>query len=114
MSNHTPHHPLYTPEQKLRRDATVWTLVQGLLAPLQWLGLNPLAIYFLSELTARAAQVSWHLGMALRAALFWNVVVPVVGDHGEPRSSLLYAVVYLTLWITVAGLMRWKGVRVRV
>jgi 3-vinyl bacteriochlorophyllide hydratase len=27
---------LYTPEQRARRDATVWTLVQGLLAPLQF------------------------------------------------------------------------------
>jgi 3-vinyl bacteriochlorophyllide hydratase len=29
--------PLYTPEERIRRDATVWTLVQGLLAPVQFL-----------------------------------------------------------------------------
>lgn len=28
---------LYTPEQRARRDETVWTLVQGILAPLQFL-----------------------------------------------------------------------------
>ncbi len=28
--------PLYTPEERLRRDATVWTLVQGILAPVQF------------------------------------------------------------------------------
>lgn len=28
--------PLYTPEQRIRRDATKWTLVQGLLAPVQF------------------------------------------------------------------------------
>ncbi len=28
--------PLYTPEQRVRRDGTVWTLVQGVLAPLQF------------------------------------------------------------------------------
>jgi 3-vinyl bacteriochlorophyllide hydratase len=28
---------LYTPEQKLRRDASAWTLVQGVLAPVQFL-----------------------------------------------------------------------------
>lgn len=28
--------PLYTPEQRKRRDATRWTLVQGILAPLQF------------------------------------------------------------------------------
>src|SRR5664279_4799787 len=29
--------PLYTPEEKQRRDATPWTLVQGVLAPVQFL-----------------------------------------------------------------------------
>lgn len=29
--------PLYTPEQRLRRDASPWTLVQGVLAPVQFL-----------------------------------------------------------------------------
>jgi 3-vinyl bacteriochlorophyllide hydratase len=29
--------PLYTPEERARRDSTVWTLVQGILAPLQFL-----------------------------------------------------------------------------
>lgn len=28
--------PLYTPEQRLRRDASRWTIVQGILAPLQF------------------------------------------------------------------------------
>ncbi|ABD08675.1 2-vinyl bacteriochlorophyllide hydratase [Rhodopseudomonas palustris HaA2] len=28
---------LYTPEERLRRDATKWTLVQGILAPVQFL-----------------------------------------------------------------------------
>ncbi len=40
-----PHHPatsdvpagLYTPEERQRRDETVWTLVQGILAPVQFL-----------------------------------------------------------------------------
>jgi 3-vinyl bacteriochlorophyllide hydratase len=29
--------PLYTPEQRSRRDASPWTLVQGILAPIQFL-----------------------------------------------------------------------------
>ncbi len=32
-----PRHPLYTNEERLRRDASVWTLVQGILAPVQFL-----------------------------------------------------------------------------
>ena len=31
-----PQAPLYTAEQRLRRDASVWTLIQGLLAPIQF------------------------------------------------------------------------------
>jgi 3-vinyl bacteriochlorophyllide hydratase len=32
-----PYKALYTPEERERRDASVWTLVQGILAPLQFL-----------------------------------------------------------------------------
>lgn len=32
-----PVSPLYTPEQKIRRDESIWTIVQGILAPLQFL-----------------------------------------------------------------------------
>lgn len=48
---HGRQHVLYTPEERRRRDASPWTLVQGVLAPLQffvflaslWLVLNYLA-----------------------------------------------------------------------
>jgi len=32
-----PSRQLYTPEERIRRDATVWTTVQGVLAPIQFL-----------------------------------------------------------------------------
>jgi 3-vinyl bacteriochlorophyllide hydratase len=32
-----PRPPLYTPEERKRRDSSVWTIVQGVLAPLQLL-----------------------------------------------------------------------------
>ena len=32
-----PRHPLYTADQRARRDASVWTLIQGVLAPIQFL-----------------------------------------------------------------------------
>jgi 3-vinyl bacteriochlorophyllide hydratase len=31
-----PPRPLYTPDQRVRRDSTKWTLVQGVLAPVQF------------------------------------------------------------------------------
>ncbi|QPH53443.1 2-vinyl bacteriochlorophyllide hydratase [Pontivivens ytuae] len=36
-TRHRPNRGLYTPEQRARRDATIWTTVQGVLAPLQFL-----------------------------------------------------------------------------
>lgn len=36
-SPRAPRMALYTPEERVRRDATRWTLVQGLLAPFQFL-----------------------------------------------------------------------------
>ncbi len=36
-TRHRPDRGLYTPEQRARRDATIWTTVQGVLAPLQFL-----------------------------------------------------------------------------
>lgn len=36
-SPRVPARPLYTPEERVRRDGTRWTLVQGVLAPIQFL-----------------------------------------------------------------------------
>jgi 3-vinyl bacteriochlorophyllide hydratase len=33
----SPSRQLYTPEERARRDATIWTMVQGILAPVQFL-----------------------------------------------------------------------------
>jgi 3-vinyl bacteriochlorophyllide hydratase len=37
QSGSSPGKSLYTPEERVRRDASKWTLVQGILAPLQFL-----------------------------------------------------------------------------
>ena len=65
--------PLYTPEERARRDATVWTTVQGVLAPLQ----------FLVFLASLALVLRWFLtgeGLALATA---SVVV---------KTFVLYAI----------------------
>ena len=60
--------PLYTPEQRVKRDATVWTLVQGVLAPVQFL------VFLVS------------LGLVLR--FFWT---------GEGEQTALISVVVKTV-----------------
>ena len=53
--------PLYTPEQRRRRDASRWTLVQGLLAPLQF------AVFLVSLCLVLHALATGH-GVALASA----------------------------------------------
>lgn len=36
LNSASQRHPLYTADQRLRRDTTAWTLVQGILAPFQF------------------------------------------------------------------------------
>lgn len=54
--------PLYTPEQRQRRDESIWTLVQGILAPLQFLifliSLGLVLRYFATGEGALAATIS--------------------------------------------------------
>ena len=59
-----PNLALYTPEQRWRRDHTVWTLVQGILAPLQFL-------VFLVSLVLVGRTLIW--GVDAEWAL-WSVV----------------------------------------
>lgn len=89
-----------------------------LTAPLFWLGTNPLAVYFLSELLAQVLQRPWLFegghAVAPKDLLYWSDIVPLLSDNGGPWSSLAYAVAYTLLWIGVAGGMRWRGVHLRV
>lgn len=109
--------PLYTPEQRRRRDSTRWTLVQGVLAPLQFvvfLGSLALVIRYLStgqgEAIATASIVLktiilylimvtgaiWErvvFGVYLFAdAFFWEDVVSmlVIGLHTAYLVALLF------------------------
>lgn len=64
---------LYTPEQRLRRDATKWTLVQGILAPVQF-------VVFLISLTLVLRYLASGEGFAVATA---SIVV---------KTLVLYAI----------------------
>ena len=57
--------PLYTPTERVRRDASVWTLVQGILAPIQF-------FIFLVSLGLVLRYLSSGEGQAVAT---WSVVV---------------------------------------
>jgi predicted acyltransferase len=85
--------------------------------PLVWLGVNPLAVYALSELIGHLIErpminsAAGHI--ALKDWLFWQHVVPLVGDAGSVWSSLIYATCFTAIWILVAGLLYKRGALLR-
>jgi predicted acyltransferase len=90
---------------------------RGWAQPFAWLGVNPLAIYFLSELTRYLLDLVWtrlSASIGTKDALFWRYLVPIVGDAGGPRSSLVFALAVAAVWTAVAGTLYRRGVRIRV
>ena len=71
--NYRQKQTLYTPAERARRDATVWTLVQGILAPLQFL--------------AFAISLCLVINFLLNGVGFTAATVSVV-----IKTSLLYAI----------------------
>lgn len=65
---------LYTPEQRKRRDETVWTLVQGVLAPLQFaVFLFSLGLVVYSLQTGLASQ--WALSSVVAKTLLLYLIM---------------------------------------
>ncbi len=78
--------------------------------PLVWLGLNPLAIYFLAELTGLLLEMT-----SAKTILYWSMLRPAVDPPlGEMATSLVFAGLTVAFWTVVAGLMFRRGIRVQV
>lgn len=66
---------LYTPEERARRDATVWTLVQGLLAPIQFVVFAISLVLVLRYLyTGEGYEVATK-SILLKTALLYTIMV---------------------------------------
>jgi len=94
--------------------------VAGVRAPLRpfvWLGVNPLAIYFVSELVGHAIEqglvVQNGQVTTPKAWVFWRVFAPVAGDTG-PGASLGFAVAYAAICLAIASLLHRRGIRIHV
>jgi 3-vinyl bacteriochlorophyllide hydratase len=66
---------LYTPEQRRRRDATRWTLVQGLLAPLQFLVFAISLVLVLRYLSTGDGLAVATASVVLKTALLYTIMV---------------------------------------
>lgn len=82
MSDHSPPtHMLYTQEQKIRRDASVWTLVQGVLAPVQFLiFLVSLGLVVRCLMTGEGEQMALYSVVVKTIALYTIMVTGCIWE----------------------------------
>jgi 3-vinyl bacteriochlorophyllide hydratase len=74
--------PLYTPEQRRRRDASAWTFVQGVLAPLQFaVFLVSLALVLRFLVTGEGAQAAAWSVLAKTFVLYTIMVTGALWEH---------------------------------
>ncbi len=67
--------PLYTPEQRRRRDASAWTLVQGVLAPLQFLVFAVSLVLVLRYLATGEGFALATASVVLKTLLLYTIMV---------------------------------------
>ncbi|WP_295073569.1 2-vinyl bacteriochlorophyllide hydratase [Tabrizicola sp.] len=67
--------PLYTPSQRASRDATVWTTVQGVLAPLQFLVFAVSLVLVLRYLLTGDGYTAATVSILLKTALLYTIMV---------------------------------------
>ena len=67
--------PLYTPEQRARRDASVWTRVQGLLAPAQFLAFAVSVALVLRYLATGAGYEAATLSILVKTGFLYTIMV---------------------------------------
>ncbi|MFN4193129.1 MAG: 2-vinyl bacteriochlorophyllide hydratase [Tabrizicola sp.] len=67
--------PLYTPSQRARRDATVWTVVQGVLAPVQFLVCAVSLILVLRYLATGDGYAAATVSILAKTALLYTIMV---------------------------------------
>jgi 3-vinyl bacteriochlorophyllide hydratase len=67
--------PLYTPDERLRRDATRWTLVQGLLAPIQFFVFLVSVVLVLRYLQTGEGETEATISIVIKTILLYTIMI---------------------------------------
>ncbi|SLN32089.1 2-vinyl bacteriochlorophyllide hydratase [Roseisalinus antarcticus] len=70
-----PSRALYTAEERARRDATVWTLVQGILAPVQFLVFLVSLVLVLRYMTTGAGYGAATASILVKTLVLYTIMV---------------------------------------
>lgn len=66
---------LYTPEQRQRRDETVWTLVQGILAPLQFLAFAISLVFVVNFLINGSGFYAATVSVLIKTGFLYAIMI---------------------------------------
>lgn len=66
---------LYSPAERVRRDASVWTLVQGVLAPVQFLAFLVSLVLLLRYLATGAGEAAAMGSVIVKTLLLYTIMV---------------------------------------
>jgi 3-vinyl bacteriochlorophyllide hydratase len=95
--------PLYTPEERRRRDSTRWTLVQGVLAPVQFLAFAvSLALVLRTLVTGQGAEAA-AASVVVKTLLLYAIMV--TGAIWEKRVFGRYLFVRAFFWEDVFSML---------
>ena len=75
MSQPAPATALYTPAQRARRDASAWTLVQGILAPIQFLVFAVSVVLVLRYLASGEGLAVATASVVVKTLLLYTIMV---------------------------------------
>ena len=67
--------PLYTPEERVLRDATRWTIVQGVLAPVQFLALIVSVILVVRFLQTGEGETAATISIVVKTMLLYAIMI---------------------------------------
>jgi len=87
---------LYTPEQRARRDATKWTLVQGVLAPVQFL-IFLVSLYLVLNSLKTGENTDWALASVVIKTLVLYAIM-VTGSIWEKVVYGKYLFAHAFFW----------------
>ena len=66
---------LYTPAERARRDASVWTLVQGVLAPVQFVAFAVSLVLVLRYLDTGAGETAATISIIVKTLLRYTIMI---------------------------------------
>ena len=68
-------HPLYTPEERIRRDRSKWTLVQGILAPVQFV-IFLVGLYLVIRfLTTGQGEFAANVSIVIKTLILYTIMI---------------------------------------